>query len=50
MLIDIILIKTGAKEKSFEKKRRESEQRLCDSAYARELAGLGYNVPDEYLK
>ena len=49
MLIDIILIKSGAKEKRFARLREESVQRLRDRNYANELAEAGYNVPEEYL-
>lgn len=49
MLIDIILIKSGAKEKRFARLREESVQRLRDRNYANELAEAGYNVPGEYL-
>lgn len=48
-IIDAIRVKTGAKQKSLDKKRAESEQRLTDREYARQLADLGYNVPDKYL-
>ena len=48
-LFDAVRVKTGAKQKSLEKKREASEQRLMDKAYARQLADLGYNVPDKYL-
>lgn len=49
MLVDIILIKSGAKEKRFARLREESVQRLRDRNYANELAEAGYNVPEEYL-
>ncbi|MCR5599176.1 MAG: hypothetical protein K6G33_00315 [Ruminococcus sp.] len=48
-IIDSIRTKTGAKQKSLDKKREASEQRLMDRAYAQQLADLGYNVPDKYL-
>lgn len=48
-LVDVIRIKTGLKEKSLEKKRMESVNRLRDAEYARTLKELGYDVPEEYL-
>lgn len=48
-IIDSIRVKTGAKQKSLDKKREESEQRLMDRAYAQQLASLGFDVPDKYL-
>ena len=48
-IIDSIRTKTGAKQKSLDKKKEASEQRLMDRAYAQQLAELGYNVPDKYL-
>lgn len=48
-IIDAVRVKTGAKQKSLDRKRAESEQRLMDRSYARLLADLGYNVPDKYL-
>lgn len=49
MLIDIIRIKTGAKERRFKVLREESHQRLKNKTYAYELSEAGYNVPQEYL-
>lgn len=49
MLIDIIRIKTGAKERRFKVLREESYQRLKNKTYAYELSEAGYNVPQEYL-
>lgn len=46
---DAVMIKTGKKEKRLEKKRMESVERLKNKEYARTLAELGYNVPNEYL-
>ena len=48
-IIEIILILTGAKQKRFDKLKRESEDRLNDKSYAYILSDLGYNVPDKYL-
>ena len=48
-LAEIILIKTGFKERRTERLRKESEERLKNPVYARELARLGYPVPREYL-
>ena len=48
-VIEIILIKTGFKERRTERLRKESEERLKNPVYARELARLGYPVPREYL-
>ena len=48
-IVDSVRTKTGAKQKSLDRKRAESEQRLMDREYARQLAALGYNVPDKYL-
>lgn len=48
-VIEIVLIKTGFKERRTERLRRESEERLKNPVYARELARLGYPVPREYL-
>ncbi len=49
MLFDVIRIKSGAKERSFDTLRRQSEERLADKSYAAELAAAGYNVPEQYL-
>ncbi len=46
---DIILIKTGFKEKRNERKRQESVQRMSNPAYALKLRDLGYNVPQKYI-
>lgn len=46
---DLIMLKTGIKAKNMEKKRQESAKRLENKEYARELAELGYNVPDKYM-
>lgn len=48
-IIEIILIKTGIKQKKFERLAKESEERLNDKSYAYILSDLGYNVPDKYL-
>ena len=48
-ITQIILIKSGAKAKKFERLKRESEQRLCDKSYAFALKQHGYNVPEKYL-
>lgn len=48
-IVEIITIKTGIKQKKFEKLKRESEERLQDKSYAFILSDLGYKVPDEYL-
>ncbi|MGN0634532.1 MAG: hypothetical protein ACI4JW_11780 [Oscillospiraceae bacterium] len=48
-ITQIILIKTGAKAKKFERLKRESEQRLSDKSYAFALKQLGCNVPEKYL-
>lgn len=49
MFIDMLKIKTGAKEKKFTSLKEESEQRLQNKDYARVLASLGYDVPEQYL-
>lgn len=49
MLTDIIRIKSGAKQRKFLRLRAESELRLRDQSYARELYDLGYDVPVDYL-
>lgn len=48
-IVDAIRVKTGAKMKSLDRKRDESEQRLMDKAYAHQLRELGYDVPEKYL-
>lgn len=48
MLIDVIRIKTGLKEKRFAQLRIESEQRLKSGRYAAQLKELGYAVPEKY--
>ena len=48
-IIEIILIKTGIKQRKFDKLAKESEERLNDKSYAFILSDLGYNVPDKYL-
>lgn len=48
-IVDMIRTATGAKLRKLEKERTESEQRLMNRDYARQLAELGYNVPDRYL-
>ena len=48
-IFDAIRVKSGAKQKSLDRKKAESEQRLMDRAYAQQLADLGYNVPNKYL-
>lgn len=49
MLIDIIRIKTGSKERRLEKLKSESEQRLQNTLYVQELQDVGIVVPDEYI-
>lgn len=48
-LVEIVLIKTGFKERRIARLRRESEERLKNPVYARELKKLGYPVPAAYL-
>lgn len=48
-IVEIILIKTGWKQRKFEKLTRESEERLSNKSYAFILSDLGYNVPEKYL-
>ena len=48
-IFDAIRVKSGAKQKSLDKKRAESEQRLMNKDYAQQLADLGYNIPGKYL-
>lgn len=48
-LTDIIRIKTGAKEIALEKLKAESEERLGNTVYARQLQETGYNVPDRFI-
>lgn len=50
MIIDIIAIKTGLKDKRLGKLRAESVKRLQNCDYARKLADAGYPVPEEYLQ
>lgn len=49
MLIDIIRIKTGIKERHLEKLKMESEKRLQDPSYIQELLNAGIQVPDNYI-
>jgi len=49
-VVDTIRIKTGAKQKAMEKERLASIERLQNPEYARLLAEIGYNIPEEYLK
>lgn len=49
MLFNIISIKTGIKERRFEKLRSESEERLRNKGYAQKLASVGYDIPEKYL-
>lgn len=49
LVIEIVLIKTGFKERRTERLRRESVERFGNPAYVRELKMLGYPVPEEYL-
>lgn len=49
MIVDIIRIKTGSKERALEKLKAESEERLGDTEYARTLKSIGYNVPQRFL-
>lgn len=48
-IIDSVRILTGAKAKKLAKLGRESEQRLQNWSYAKELEELGYVVPEKYL-
>lgn len=48
-IVDMIRTASGAKLRKLERERAESEQRLMNREYARQLAELGYNVPDRYL-
>lgn len=48
-IVDFIRVKTGAKQRSIEKKKAESEERLKNREYAMILAENGYNVPEKYL-
>ena len=48
-IVDIIAIKSGLKEKKYEKLRKESEERLSDKSYVYILQDLGYKVPEKYL-
>lgn len=50
MFIDFLKIKSGAKERKFDSLKEESVQRLKNKEYARELAEIGYDVPEQYLK
>lgn len=48
-IVEIILIKCGAKEKKFKRLYEESRQRLSDKEYAHRLSLLGYPVPEEFM-
>lgn len=48
-LVEIVLIKTGVKERRTERLRAQSAERLKNPVYARELTRLGYPVPVEFL-
>lgn len=48
-VIDAVQIKTGSKEKRFRKLMQESEERLENYEYAKQLKELGYSVPEKYL-
>lgn len=48
-IADMIRTATGAKLRKLEKERAESEQRLMNRDYARQLSELGYDIPDKYL-
>lgn len=48
-IVDFIRVKTGAKQRSIDKKKVESEERLKNREYAMLLAENGYNVPEKYL-
>ncbi|MDE7390826.1 MAG: hypothetical protein K2M82_07800 [Lachnospiraceae bacterium] len=50
MLVDVLKIKTGAKERKLNSLREESAQRLQNKEYAKALADLGYSIPEEYLE
>lgn len=49
MMVDIIRIKTGIKERHLEKLRMESEQRLQEMDYVQELINAGIEVTGQYL-
>lgn len=49
-IFDIIMIKSGIKDRRTQKKREESAARLSDPQYALKLSELGYNVPEKYLR
>lgn len=49
LIIDLIRILTGLKARKVERLFRESENRLSDKDYARELWINGYGVPKKYL-
>ena len=48
-IVDVIKVKSGAKVKELEVMRFQSIERLRNPDYARQLAELGYNVPEEFL-
>lgn len=48
-IVDLVRIVTGMKAKKLEQLRGESENRLLDKNYARELSINGYCVPEKYL-
>lgn len=48
-IVDAVRIKTGAKQKSLELKRAESEKRLSNPVYAHQLSELCYKIPEKYL-
>ena len=50
LMVDVIRIKTGIKERHLEKLRRESEQRLQQMDYVQELINAGIEVPEKYLE
>ncbi|MCR5282279.1 MAG: hypothetical protein K6E18_02835 [Lachnospiraceae bacterium] len=47
-IVGIIRIKTGSKQKQFERLMQESRMRLKDTDYAGKLQALGYALPREY--
>ncbi|MBD5115484.1 MAG: hypothetical protein HDT46_09865 [Ruminococcaceae bacterium] len=48
-IVDVIKVKSGAKAKELEVLRFQSIERLRNPDYARQLAELGYHVPEEFL-
>lgn len=48
-LKDTLVCATGMKKADLEQLKAESERRLCNPEYAKQLAELGYPVPERYL-